>query len=81
MLFRNLIGVRWLSMSARTAFFVWIALQLFGAWAQASGSGSVSAPAHLGGASAGFACWMLFRDDETTSDFRGSACAGRRDWV
>ena len=44
------------------AFFVWIAIQMFGAWAQVSGFSNVSALAHLGGAGAGFACWLLYRD-------------------
>jgi len=47
---------------AHTAFFVWIAIQMFGAWAQVSGFSNVSALAHLGGAGAGFACWLLYRD-------------------
>lgn len=62
MLFRYLVFPRWLSISARTAFFVWIAIQMFGAWAQVSGFSNVSALAHLGGAGAGFACWLLYRD-------------------
>lgn len=62
MLFRYLVLLRWLSISARTAFFVWIAIQMFGAWAQVSGFSNVSALAHLGGAGAGFACWLLYRD-------------------
>ncbi len=63
MLFRYMFYLRWFSVSARTAFFVWIGLQILGAWAQISGISNVSAMAHLGGVGFGFACWILFRDD------------------
>jgi membrane associated rhomboid family serine protease len=63
MLFRYLVVIHWLSISARAAFFVWIALQLFGVYAQIAGFSNLSALAHLGGASAGLICYMFYRDD------------------
>jgi membrane associated rhomboid family serine protease len=34
----------WINFSARTGFLVWVSLQLFGAYAQVSGTSNVSAP-------------------------------------
>lgn len=61
--FRYLMGAHWLSISARAAFWVWVALQLFGVLTQVSGFSNVSALAHLGGASAGLICYMFHRND------------------
>jgi membrane associated rhomboid family serine protease len=56
----------WLCISARTAFGLWILVQLLGAWLQVLGFGHVSYLAHLGGAVLGlgwWACWRWVRSD------------------
>lgn len=53
----------WVRMPAAVMFFLWVALQLFGAQAQVSGMSSVSSLAHLGGAGAGLAFWWFTKRD------------------
>ena len=53
--------VRWLRMPAWLALVVWILLQVVGAWQQVAGVTTVSALAHLGGASVGFVFWLAWR--------------------
>ena len=51
----------WLCISARTAFALWIGIQLIGAWLQIHGQGHVSYLAHLGGAALGLGWWLCWR--------------------
>lgn len=51
----------WLCISARSAFGLWIGLQLMGAWLQVHGQGHVSYLAHLGGAALGLGWWLCWR--------------------
>jgi len=55
-------GLGWLTMSSRTAFVVWLALQGVGMWLQIEGLSNVSAMAHLGGVLVGLFAWYLWRD-------------------
>lgn len=55
--------VRWVSMPAYAMFFVWVAMQSFGTWAQLSGFSNISSLAHLGGAAVGFAFWLATRKE------------------
>ena len=55
--------IRWLNVSVRFALFVWIVLQIMGAFEQAAGLTNVSAMAHLGGAMVGFIFWWFFKED------------------
>jgi membrane associated rhomboid family serine protease len=52
---------RWVTMSAFAALILWLALQIFGAFAQVGGFSRVSSLAHLGGAAVGFGLWLLYR--------------------
>lgn len=54
---------RWISMPAYAMFFVWVAMQSFGTWAQLAGFSNVSSLAHLGGAAVGFAFWFTTRKE------------------
>lgn len=54
-------GVRWIEMSAWTAFGLWCGLQLLIVVQQLAGMGHVSALAHLGGVMAGGALWFLWK--------------------
>jgi membrane associated rhomboid family serine protease len=47
--------------SARTAFGLWVALQVAGAVLQSRGKSNVNALAHLGGAAAGVLFWLRWR--------------------
>jgi membrane associated rhomboid family serine protease len=49
----------WIRLSVVWFFFFWILWQSIGAMAQASGFGSVSFLAHLGGSIVGFAFWYV----------------------
>lgn len=53
--------IRRFSMSARSAFVLWLLLQFVMAGLQHAGMSSVSALAHLGGAAVGVACWAIWR--------------------
>lgn len=55
--------IRWLNVSVRFALFVWIVLQIIGAFEQAAGMTNISAMAHLGGAVVGFIFWWFFKED------------------
>ncbi|MEX2577708.1 MAG: rhomboid family intramembrane serine protease [Verrucomicrobiales bacterium] len=57
-----LLWYRWVRMSVRWAFVLWIAIQAFGSWQQVAGFGDVSHLAHLGGALAGVVCWLVWRE-------------------
>jgi membrane associated rhomboid family serine protease/Zn-finger nucleic acid-binding protein len=59
--FRYWFYVRWFSISAAWAFVLWTLLQFLGIWQQISGFSNVSAAAHLGGAVAGLACFIIWR--------------------
>lgn len=52
---------RWCMIPAWSALVLWVLLQLLGAWQQLTGLTDVSALAHLGGAAAGFAFWLVWR--------------------
>lgn len=52
---------RWFCAPAFLLFFLWFALQIFGAVSQISGFGSTSCLAHLGGAVVGMIFWVLKR--------------------
>lgn len=54
----GLVFFRWFELSARTAFIVWIVLQLWTATMQVVGFGQVSGLAHLGGAGVGLLFWL-----------------------
>lgn len=54
--------VKWITFSARTALGIWVAIQLVLVVQQWSGSGSVSAFAHLGGALVGLMAWNENRE-------------------
>jgi membrane associated rhomboid family serine protease len=56
----------WIRMSAAAAMGMWVAAQLFGTLLQLSGHGSVSSLAHLGGAAAGVALWLVCRKSPKT---------------
>jgi membrane associated rhomboid family serine protease len=56
-----LVYVRRFTLSARTAFVLWLLLQAVLAGMQREGLSNVSALAHVGGAAAGAACWALWR--------------------
>ena len=60
-LFRLYLYFRMISMPAYGMFAIWLALQVFGVWAQVSGISNVSALAHLGGAFVGFVFWLVYR--------------------
>lgn len=51
---------QWVHFTARTGFFLWVALQFMGAWLQIAGIGRVSAVAHLGGCLVGVLYWLVF---------------------
>ncbi|RME94682.1 MAG: rhomboid family intramembrane serine protease [Verrucomicrobia bacterium] len=65
MLFRYFYSLRWVTFSARTGFFLWVALQVVGAVFEFQGLGGVAHLAHLGGAAAGLAWW--WRDEKRHS--------------
>jgi membrane associated rhomboid family serine protease len=48
-------------MPAYALFFVWLAIQGYGVWAQLNGFSPVSALAHIGGALTGFVFWVATR--------------------
>lgn len=52
----------WVTFSARTAFFVWMAMQAWLLSQQLGGFGNISALAHLGGVAAGLLVWLAMRD-------------------
>jgi len=60
------------TLSARWAFGIWVALQLWIAWKQMGGRSHVNALAHLGGAAVGFALWWIWREKEIPVSGRGS---------
>jgi membrane associated rhomboid family serine protease len=61
-LFRlGLIPIRWFRVPAYAYVAFWIALQVFGAYAQIRGLTNIASLAHLGGAAAGLAFWVIFR--------------------
>jgi membrane associated rhomboid family serine protease len=51
----------WIHFPAWGAFGLWLLLQFWGAYEQASGFSNVSSLAHLGGAATGFAAWLFWR--------------------
>lgn len=55
-------GLHWFRISAAWAMVIWVGLQLIGAAHQLSGTGAVSAFAHLGGGLAGLAAWVAWRE-------------------
>src|SRR5437870_6034996 len=62
---------RWIRFPAWFALVLWILFQLIGAWEQKAGISSVSAFAHLGGATVGFVMWLVWRtknDEARTSN-------------
>jgi membrane associated rhomboid family serine protease len=54
---------RWIRLPAWSVFVLWILFQIIGAWEQVKGISSVSALAHLGGATMGFVAWLLWRNE------------------
>lgn len=61
-LFRfGLIPIRWFRIPAYAFVGFWILLQFLGAYLQITGASSVSALAHLGGATTGLAFWLVYR--------------------
>jgi membrane associated rhomboid family serine protease len=48
----------WIKIPAWGAFVLWVFLQIITAFLQVNGAGTVSGLAHLGGAVAGFFCWL-----------------------
>ncbi|HEV8353877.1 MAG TPA: rhomboid family intramembrane serine protease [bacterium] len=58
---RPLFLFRWIRLRAYAFGFLWVLLQLAGAWQQVAGTGTISALAHLGGAAAGLAFWLAWR--------------------
>ena len=59
---RYFILFRWFYMPAWFAFILWLLLQSAMAFVQVTGSGNVSALAHLGGAAAGVLVWIAWRE-------------------
>lgn len=55
-------GMRWIEMSAWTAFGLWCGLQLLIVMQQLAGWGHVSALAHLGGVIGGGVLWFVWRE-------------------
>jgi membrane associated rhomboid family serine protease/Zn-finger nucleic acid-binding protein len=55
-------NIGWITMSAHTAFVVWMLLQGVGVWIQIEGFSNVSAMAHLGGILVGLFAWHFWRD-------------------
>ena len=56
-----LIPIRWFRIPAYVFVGFWILLQFFGVYLQIVGVSSVSALAHLGGATTGLAFWLIYR--------------------
>lgn len=61
MLLRWGVLFKWVNLSARTLFVVWLVMQTFGVWLQQGGLSQVSAVAHLGGAAVGLLFWCAKR--------------------
>jgi len=64
------VPIWWFRMHARTAFYLWVGLQLLLAWLQRRGLGHVSALGHLGGVLAGL-LFVYFRRLEAGPDRHG----------
>jgi len=62
----------WIPLPAWGAFALWVLLQIIVAWQQASGVGTVSGLAHLGGALIGFLLWLKW------ARFKAPVCAADR---
>ena len=53
---------RWITFSAKTGLMIWLAIQAYTLVQQVMLDGGVSALAHVGGAIAGFVCWLQWRE-------------------
>jgi membrane associated rhomboid family serine protease len=72
LMMRYFYSYQWLTISAWSAFGIWILLQLFGAYLQMKNQGDVASLAHLGGVLAGLGAWALWKN----LDARPAASAG-----
>lgn len=68
---------RWIRFPAWTAFLVWVLLQIFGAYQQITGTGSVASLAHLGGSAVGVAFWAVWRHFDQKPARNGIAVMAR----
>jgi membrane associated rhomboid family serine protease len=64
------------SMPAIVFLFFWFVMQLFMALLQNAGATSISALAHLGGATVGMICWVLWRLESVVFPSRRASRAG-----
>jgi membrane associated rhomboid family serine protease len=69
-----LVRFTWVQLSAGMAFLIWLGLQFIVAIKQYGGASKVSGMAHLGGALAGAALWVVWR---TESGFSPATAAKR----
>ena len=66
-IFRWGLIIRWVNVSARVMFLLWLALQAAGIWQQLQGFSNVSALSHMGGVAAGAVFWAVGKIRAQTS--------------
>ena len=61
-------GYDWMQLPAWFAMVLWVGIQLFLVSSQMKGFTNVAGTAHLGGAAAGFICWLVWRNHLSGQD-------------